>query len=153
MVSRQRLKEIVIFKDFTDDELNKIAPVLKEEFYKKGHTIWEEGSHEQGLYIIDYGKVRVTKRTKEDAKQILAVLKENNFFGELSILDGRSHSAAIETLEDTKVMVFQKKEMDRLLEENPHTAYKMVREMMITVNEILREMNSKFMKMVNYVLE
>lgn len=153
MVSRQRLKEIAIFRDFTDDELKKIAPMLKEEFYKKGDAIWEEGSHEQGLYIIDYGKVRVTKRTKEDAKQILAVLRENNFFGELSILDGRSHSATIEALADTKVMVFQKKEMDSLLEESPHTAYKMVREMMITVNEILREMNSKFMKMVNYVLE
>jgi CRP/FNR family transcriptional regulator len=153
MVSRQRLKEITLFKDFTEDELNMIAPVLSEEFYNKGNVIWEEGSPEQGLHIIDYGKVRVTKRTKEETKQILAVLKKNNFYGELSLLDGRSHSAAIEALEDTKVLVLQRKDMEKLLEEKPKMAYKIVREMTIAINEILREMNDKFMKLVNYVWE
>ena len=153
MVSRQRLKEMTLFKDFTEDELNMIAPVLSEEFYSKGNVIWEEGSSEQGLHIIDYGKVRVTKRTKEETKQILAVLKKNNFYGELSLLDGRSHSAAIEALEDTKVLVLQRKDMEKLLEENPQMAYKIVREMTIAINEILREMNDKFMKLVNYVWE
>lgn len=153
MVSRQRLKEIILFKDFTEDELNMIAPMLSEEFYKKGKVIWEEGSPEQGLHIIDYGKVRVTKRTKEETKQILAVLKENNFYGELSLLDGRNHSAAIEALEDTKVLVLRRKDMEKLLSENPLTAYKIAREMTIAINEILREMNDKFMKLVNYVWE
>ncbi|MBI4683543.1 MAG: cyclic nucleotide-binding domain-containing protein [Nitrospirae bacterium] len=153
MVSRQRLKEIILFKDFTEGELNMIAPMLLEEFYKKGKVIWEEGSPEQGLHIIDYGKVRVTKRTKEETKQILAVLKENNFFGELSLLDGRNHSATIEALEDTKVLVLRRKDMEKLLSENPQTAYKIAREMTIAINEILREMNDKFMKLVNYVWE
>lgn len=153
MVSRQRLKEIALFKRFTEEEINMIAPMLSEEFYKKGKVIWEEGSHEQGLHIIDYGKVRVTKRTKEETKQILSVLKENNFYGELSLLDGRSHSAAIEALEDTKVLVLQRKDMEKLLDEKPVTAYKIVREMTIAINEILREMNDKFMKLVNYVWE
>jgi CRP/FNR family cyclic AMP-dependent transcriptional regulator len=153
MVSRQRLKEISLFKEFTEEELNVMAPMLSEEFYKKGKVIWEEGSPEQGLHIIDYGKVRVTKRTKEETKQILAVLKENNFYGELSLLDGRSHSAAIEALADTKVLVLRRKDMEKLLDEKPLTAYKIVREMTIAINEILREMNDKFMKLVNYVWE
>ncbi len=153
MVSRQRLKEIVLFKDLTEDEINNIAPMLTEKFYKKGELVWEEGSPEQGLHIIDYGKVRVTKKTKEETKQILAVLKENNFFGELSILDGRSHSAAIETLEDTKVLILRRSDMEKILQENPRTAYKIVKEMTISISEILRDMNDKFMKLVNYVWE
>ncbi|GBD95968.1 MAG TPA: cyclic nucleotide-binding domain-containing protein [Nitrospirae bacterium] len=153
MVSRQRLKEIPLFKDFTEDEINIIAPMLKEEFYKKGKVIWEEDSPEQGLHIIDYGKVRVIKRTREETKQILAVLKENNFYGELSLLDGRTHSAAIEALEDTKVLILKRSDMEKILQENPRTAYKIVREMTIVINEILREMNDKFMKLVNYVWE
>jgi CRP-like cAMP-binding protein len=153
MISRTRLKEIPLFKDFTEDEINKIANMLTEEFYKKGTVIWEEDSPEQGLHIIDYGKVRVTKRTKEDTKQILAVLKEDNFYGELSLLDGRSHSASVEALEDTKVLVLKRKDMEKLLQENPHTAYKIVRKMTITICEILRDMNDKFMKLVNYVWE
>ncbi len=70
--------------------------MLKEVFYPKGTLIWEEGSTEQGLQIIDSGKVKVTRMTQEGNRQVLAVLKANKFFGELSILDGRAHSASME---------------------------------------------------------
>lgn len=153
MVSRQRLKEITIFKDFTEEELSVIAPVLSEEFYKKDTIIWEEGSPEQGLHIIDYGKVRVIKRTREGAKQTFAVLKTNNFYGELSLLDGRSHSASVEALQDTKVLVLRRADMEKLLQENPRIAYKIVREMTIVICEILRDMNHKFMNLANYIWE
>jgi hypothetical protein len=43
--------------------------------------------------------------------------------------------------------------MDRLLQEAPQTAFKIVREMTITISEILREMNNKFIKMVDYIWE
>jgi CRP/FNR family transcriptional regulator len=151
MVSRTRLKEIILFKDFTEDEIDMIASMLSEEFYKKGDVIWEEGSPEQGLYIIDYGKVRVTRGTDEGHRQVLSVLKKNNFFGELSLLDGRSHSASVEAVEDTKVLVLRRADMEKILEESPRTAYKIVCEMTIDICEILRQMNDKFMKMVNYV--
>ena len=153
MISTRRLKEISLFKEFSQEELEKISTVLSEEFYQKGSVIWEEESPEQGLHVIDYGKVRVVRRTKEDTKQILSVLKTNSFYGELSLLDGRSHSASVEALEDTKVMVLKRNDMEKLLHESPHIAYMIVREMTIDICEILREMNDKFMKLVNYVWE
>jgi CRP-like cAMP-binding protein len=153
MISAERLKEIVLFREFLQEELEKISQVLKEVSYPKGTLIWEEGSTEQGLQIIDYGKVKVTRRTQEGNRQVLAVLKANKFFGELSILDGRAHSASMEALEDTKVFVLGKTEMDRLLQETPLTAFKIVREMTIAISEILREMNNKFIKMVDYIWE
>ena len=153
MISTKRLKEIVLFKEFSDEELNKLSTILKETFYPKGTLIWEEGSTEQGLQIIDSGKVKVTRMTQEGNRQVLAVLKANKFFGELSILDGRAHSASMEALEDTKVFVLEKSEMDRLLAETPLTAFKIVSEMTIAISEILRDMNNKFIKMVDYIWE
>ncbi len=153
MVSTRRLKEIILFKDLTQEELEKISTILKEAFYSKGAVIWEENSQEQGLQIIDYGRVRVTRRTKENAKQTFAVLKQNGFFGELSLLDGRSHSAAVEAVEDTKVLILQRADMEKLLQESPHTAYKIVREMTIAICEILRDMNNKYMNLADYIWE
>jgi CRP/FNR family transcriptional regulator len=153
MISTGRLREIVLFKELSDGELDKLSTVLKEALYPKGTLIWEEGSSEQGLQIIDYGKVKVTRMTQEGNRQILAVLKADKFFGELSILDGRAHSASMEALEDTRVFILTKSAMDRLLQEAPQTAFKIVREMTITISEILREMNNKFIKMVDYIWE
>lgn len=153
MLNIERLREIVLFKELSDLELAKISQVLKEVSYPKGTLIWEEGSTEQGMQIIDSGKVKVTRMTQEGNRQVLAVLKANKFFGELSLLDGRAHSASMEALEDTKVFVLEKTEMERLLAETPLTAFKIVREMTIAISEILREMNNKFIKMVDYIWE
>ena len=153
MLSKDRLKEITLFRELSDEDIEVVASVLEEGFYKKGSVIWEEGTAEQGLHIIDHGKVRVCRNTREGHKQVLAVLKDNNFYGELSILDGRMHSASVEAVEDTKVLVLHKSSMDKFLQDNPNIAFNIVRVMTIEVSELLRVMNAKFMDMVNYVWE
>lgn len=151
MVTKERLKNFTLFKDFSDSELKKISAIIKEESYPKGTAIYEEGSPGEGLHIIEKGRVRITKKTKEGGKQVLAVLRANSFFGELAFLDGRSHSASIETLEKTKVLIIKKEDMDKFLKQNPHIAYKMVRDITISLCEILRSMNDKFINMVDYL--
>lgn len=153
MVSKDRLKEITLFRELSDEDIKIVASVLEESFYKKGSVVWEEGTPEQGLHIIDYGKVRICRKTREGHRQVLAVLKEDNFYGELSILDGRMHSASVEAVDDTKSFVLRKSSMDKLLKENPQIAFSIVRVMTIEVCELLRVMNAKFMDMVNYVWE
>lgn len=153
MLSKDRLKKMTLFKGLSDDEIEKVIPVLEEAFYKKGAVIWEEGAAEQGLQIIDHGKVVINRKTSEGHRQVLAVLKENNFFGELSLLDGRLHSASAEAHEDTKVYILHRNKMEQLLKDSPQTAYNILRVLTIAICELLRQMNAKFMDMVNYVWE
>ena len=82
---------------------------------------------------------------------MLAMLREGKFFGELSLLDGRNHSAELEAVDDTKVLVISRADMARFLEEDPQIAYTIVREIAIDISKILREMNERFMGMVNYI--
>lgn len=151
MATLARLKKISLFKDLTNDELKKVKAIIKEATFRKGDMIWEEGTPEQGLHIIDSGKVRVTRLTKEGGKQVLAVLKKDAFFGELSLLDGRSHSASAEALQKTTVFVIRKADMDKFLDKNPKTAYKIVRDLAIEISHILRNMNDKFISMVDFL--
>lgn len=153
MLSKERLKEMSLFKDISDEEIELVASVLEEGFYKKGSKIWEENAPAQGLHVIDHGKVRISRKTREGHRQVLAVLKANTFFGELSLLDGRTHSASAEAIEDTKVYVLQRENMEKLLKQSPQTAYNILRELAIEICELLRQMNAKFMDMVNYVWE
>lgn len=148
---KDRLRKINLFKELSNEELEVVTSLLQEEEYKKGSVIWEENTPEQGLHIIDKGKVLVCRKTREGRKQVLAILGENRFYGELSILDGREHSASVEALEDTKVFVLQKSSMDKLLQQNPQTAYNILRVMTICICELVRQMNSKFMDVINYV--
>jgi len=151
MPTVERLKKITLFKDLSKSELKKVSKIIKEITFRKGAVIWEEGSLQQGLHIIDRGRVRITRKTKDGNKQVLAVLKKDNFFGELSLLDGRSHSASAEVLQKTNLFIIRKADMDKFLKANPHIAYKIVADLAIEISEILRSMNDKFMNMVEYL--
>jgi len=151
MPTLARLKKISLFKDLTNDELKKVSKLIKEKSVRKGGVIWEEGSPEQGLHIIDSGKVSISRKTKDNNKQVLAVLKKDSFLGELSCLDGRSHSASAEALMKTNLLIIRKADMDKLLNKNPKIAYKIVRDMAIEISHILRSMNDKFINMVDFI--
>ena len=151
MPTLDELKKVSLFKDLSDEELKKVAKIVKQQTFRKGAVIWKEGATEQGLHIIMTGKVRITRMTKEGDKQVLAVLNKNNFIGELSLLDGRSHSASAEALRKSEVLIIKKADMDRFLEKNPKIAYKIVRDIAIEISHILRNMNDKFIKMVDYL--
>lgn len=151
MPTLDRLKKISLFKDLTSDELKKVSKLIKEKSVRKSAVIWEEDSPEQGLHIIDSGKVRISRKTKDGNKQVLAILKKNGFIGELSCLDGRSHSASAEALIKTNLFIIRKADMDKLLNKNPKIAYKIVRDMAIEISHILRSMNDKFINMVDFI--
>ena len=153
MLNPNALKPISLFKGLSDTDLKKVAAVLTEKFYPKGTVIWEEDSVEQGLQIIQYGKVRVTKKTKDGKRQILAILRPGSFFGELSLLDGRHHSAALEAVDDTKALVLSRTDMARFLQEDPRIAFSGVSAIAIDICNLLRQMNERFMGMVNYIWE
>ncbi len=151
MPTLDQLKRISLFKDLTDEELKKVTRIIKKQTFRKGAVIWDEGDPEQGLHIILTGKVRVSRRTKEGDKQVLTVLNKDNFIGELSLLDGRSHSASAEALKKSEILIIKKEDMDKFLDKNPKIAYKIIRDLAIEISQIVRSMNDKFIKMVDYL--
>lgn len=153
MPTLARLKKISLFKDLTNDELKKVSKLIKEKTFGKGEVILEEGSPQQGLHIIVTGKVGISRKTMDGNKQVLAVLKKNGFLGELSCLDGRSHSATAEALMKTHLLIIRKADMDRLFNKNPRAAYKIVRNIAIEISHIVRNMNDKFINMVDFLWE
>lgn len=88
------LKSLSIFEETPETVLAEVAEILEEEDFAVGKPIFSEGDVGQCMYIIFKGSVRIHK-----GNQTLAILKENDFFGELSLLDTdtRSASATAET--------------------------------------------------------
>ena len=62
---------------------------MEEVSAEEGEIIFSEGDEAHCMYIIFKGQVRIHKQN-----HTLAVLKENDFFGELSLLDTDTRSAS-----------------------------------------------------------
>ena len=84
----QVLKMLDIFKETPEPILTDLASLMQQEKLEQGSIIFNEGDHGDCMYIIHSGEVQIHKGTTE-----LAVLSENEVFGELSLLDAETRSA------------------------------------------------------------
>ncbi len=82
------LKSLSIFKDTPEHILAELAPLMQEEEYEQNTVIFREGEMGDCMYIIHKGEVNIQKGNVS-----LAILKEKEVFGELSLLDTEARSA------------------------------------------------------------
>lgn len=93
------LKSLSIFEETPEPLLVEVASILEEIEAGPGTTLFKKGEIGNCLYIIYKGEVRIHSN-----EHTLATLKENEFFGELSLLDTESRSASATTVNDTTLL-------------------------------------------------
>jgi CRP-like cAMP-binding protein len=89
------LKNSDIFKTCNEVDLIDIASICIENYFDKGVNIFKKGDQGNCMYFIHSGQVSI-----HDGEHQLAVLSENEIFGELSLLDSESRSASATALTD-----------------------------------------------------
>ena len=113
----QILKNIPFFNDLGDSDLNMIAEKVQMEYFPADHIIFKEGDSGEKMYVIKRGQVQVIRENT-----ILAVLKENNFFGEMALVSDEPRNATIKTVTDLEVLTLNQYDFKRLLETNRNMA-------------------------------
>lgn len=153
MVNVRDIESLSLFKGLTADELKDVANIITQDTYPAGHQIFEEG--EKGcpcIYIIRKGKIDVQKRNKDGDLLTLSVQREGSFFGELSFIDNKPHSATMTTAtEETVVLKLDRSDFDKLVERNPRVGYKILLNVVEEISLLVRKMNSQYVDMAGYV--
>ena len=81
------------------------------------------------FFIILEGSVKVTRDSEDGREVILAVLSSGNFFGEISLLDGKTRSANAIALEKTSLMILKRNDFLQLLKEIPQISISLLSEL------------------------
>ena len=79
--------------------------------FKKGETIFLQGSPSNCAFIIDSGSVEIVKETKE-GKKVIGKLNENEIFGETGLFDGQPRSTTAKALEESVMYVITRNNLD-----------------------------------------
>lgn len=95
------LKELPIFKSLSDNYLSRIAGDFIVFQVKKGETVFYQSDSSTDLYIVLDGTVRASLLNHEGQELVLATFDKGDFFGEMSLLDGKPRSATIIAVEDS----------------------------------------------------
>jgi len=135
MSTAQHLRNVPIFSDLKDTDLNIISDKMVSRTYEKGQMILLEESQGETFFIIISGAVKVTRLSDDGREVILAILGESDFFGEMSLLDGEGRSANIVANEDAEVLTLSRSDFLDCLETYPKIAIALLEELAIRLRK------------------
>jgi CRP-like cAMP-binding protein len=92
--------------------------------YKEGSLIFAEGELGNELYIITKGFVKIT-RILNGTEMIVAVLRDGEIFGEMSILEDKPRSATAVALEDVTLIVVLKNNFTLMAKTQPQVLFRL----------------------------
>lgn len=118
--------KVPIFKHFNCQEVEELLKVIEHKEYKKGDILFNEGELADTLYIINEGKLKIFSYTKDGKEQILHILKEGDFWGELQLLQETNFKCYAKAIEDCNVCTITKEQFQKLILEKPEMNLKVL---------------------------
>ncbi|MEM6532932.1 MAG: cyclic nucleotide-binding domain-containing protein [Myxococcota bacterium] len=107
-----------IFKPFPRSVRNEIVKRFQEFPVDPGDELIGEGEEGQGLFLILKGNVRVTKQDSGEDIQ-LAVLKEGDVFGEISLIQDQPTTATCTAKSRGQLLFLPKREFNSVVARHP----------------------------------
>jgi CRP-like cAMP-binding protein len=123
------LRNVPIFNELSDQELEKIAALGVRKKYKKGSIILLEEETGAALFVIITGKVKIVRMDDDGREVILSILGESDFFGEMAILDGLTRSASVVATSKSELFMIHRRDFIKLMNDYPMVAIALLREL------------------------
>jgi CRP/FNR family transcriptional regulator len=109
------ISSIPFFSTLVPEEVEQVERLFKKRHYAKEQIVLYEEDTSNYMYLIYSGKVRVVKLNEEGKEQIITIHKRKDFFGEMSLLDGKTSPATIIAHEDAVIGFLAKSDFDEHL--------------------------------------
>jgi CRP/FNR family cyclic AMP-dependent transcriptional regulator len=112
------IRAVPLFSTLTDEEFNQLAHIFVARSYSKNQIIFLEEETGNYMYLVLSGKVKVAKAGTGGKETILAIHRAGDFFGEMSLLDGKTAPATVSAMEDSKIISVSGADFHRYLLHN-----------------------------------
>jgi hypothetical protein len=125
--------------DFTWEEIKKLSEYMRAYEIKAGETIFREGEMDRYLGVILKGSVEIYKKDMKSKINKIATVMAPQSLGEMSLLDGGARSGLAKVKTDVLLMAMSRDDLNKLAEEVPALAYKLVLKIAQLLSQRLRQ--------------
>ncbi len=137
MVQSYFFKNIYTFKEFTEDEINKIIQIINQIQLKTGEKLFSENDESDALYIIINSSVMIKK-----GSMVLSILTQGECIGEITFLNKEKRTSTVTAIEDSEIIKIKYDDLYRLMEENSQIASKIYKSIAIILSKRLVEISN-----------
>src|SRR6202165_4217501 len=133
------LRAMDLFAELPDDELARIARLLKERKVSENEEIFAQGETGDGMYVILQGRVRIATTDNFGRERGLAFYGPGEFFGDMAVLTGEPRSATASASTSLRLLELRKDDFDMLVA----TSVRIMRGMLRVMVERQTTMNTR----------
>lgn len=116
---REFLRDLSFCKGLSSKELGYLLQSFHSRTYSEGEVLFLEDDIGRALFVVESGKVELTKSGTDGKPQRIAVLGPGTFFGEMALLEQMPRSASAVALETSKVLLLYRSKLDSILHYHP----------------------------------
>lgn len=122
----EALRSVSLFSDFPDDALQELSRKVESLTLPKGKHLFEAGDDGDGMYIIVKGEITIFGKDDKKAEVVFSKLGPGEYFGEMSLLDGKPRSAGARTIRDVELLRLNRDDFSSVVNLFPALALKLV---------------------------
>lgn len=120
------LKSVPLFSDLHESDLESLAAVASIRRVGQETVILQAEEEGDTLFVILSGRVSVTMGNEDGREVILSILTAGDFFGEMSLLDGKPRSASVIATEHTELLLLRRADFLYCMQRNSNLATRLV---------------------------
>ena len=116
--------------------------------YSAGESIVREGQIGAEMFIIQSGKVKITKQLKDEEKT-LVILEDGDFFGEMAVIDKGPRSASASAVDEVKCIVLNEELFEQQMQNNARIVKKILKNMSARLRDANKQIENLMIKDIN----
>lgn len=111
----------------------------------KGTVLFRENEPGQEMYIIQSGKVKISKQVR-NIEKTLVILGKGDFFGEMCILNNKPRSATAEVVEDARLLVIDSQTFETMVRGNAEIAIRIIKNLSARLQDADRQIENLLLR-------
>jgi CRP/FNR family cyclic AMP-dependent transcriptional regulator len=120
------LRSVPLFASLDSKATARLGEYLTIHDYPTAAVIFRSRDPGDAMYIIDLGKIRISITDADGNEVTLAELGPGEFFGEMSMLDGRGRSANATVMQDARLAKLTREDFLSFMESDPRIALELL---------------------------
>ncbi|MBW2467589.1 MAG: cyclic nucleotide-binding domain-containing protein [Deltaproteobacteria bacterium] len=137
------------FNFLSKEEAEELCSYLELREFEDDVIVMQEGASEDYVGFLIEGKLAVKKKTGYwDKHIIIAILEKGAMVGEGGFIDSGPRSSTIVAMEPSRLLALSVQEMEKLIQNNPFLAVKIMKRMLYIMSIRLRKAGERISELL-----
>lgn len=142
------VKSLTCFNELNPESISFLNNHKIISHYKKGQTVFHEGTWPQGIFCLKAGKIKIYRIGTDGKEQIVRFVTPGDLLGIRALIAGMEYSASAETIEASVICNINRPIFIKLIDENPGFSHCLMKILSKLLEDAERKMTSLAQKPV-----